>query len=127
MKNKLKRLLAAFAVVFVASAGVVAVTASPAAAAGTCNSGWVCFWEDAGYNGSGFSYTNYYHGYGCINLNQSSWHDRISSFANYSGYEVILYRDINCGGGNLWMYDGGYVSNMYYVGFNDSMDSFQIL
>jgi peptidase inhibitor family I36 len=126
VKDKLKKLLAAFAMLL-AVAGVLVVTEEPAAAAGTCNTGWVCFWPDAGYNGGGVSYTDYYHGYGCINLNQASWHDVISSFANYSGYEIIMYRDLNCGGGSLWWYNGGAVSNMYYVGFNDSMDSFKIL
>lgn len=120
LRKRLLAVLTAFAFLI----GVSAVTATPAQAAGVCPSGYACFYEHTGYNGSSALYSSAFYGQ-CVNLT-GFWHDRISSMKNNIGYGVTVYQHSGCGvngGWNIWMYNGLGIGDAGAWGANDSVDS----
>jgi hypothetical protein len=120
---RLKKLLATLVATLLVTAGASAVTATPAAAAGVCPSGYACFYEHVGYTGSE---TDYYWGFrgSCVTF-YGFWHDRISSFQNNIGASMTLYRNANCNAnqGSWGIPNGFNVGDMGAWGWNDTVDS----
>jgi hypothetical protein len=124
---KLKRLLAAAAATLLVTAGISAVTATPAAASvdnAACWSGYVCFYEHVGYNGSEYDIWAGGNRHTCVSFGFGFWWDRASAVQNNTGTDVTLYRDAYCGGsGSLWMYNGMNIGDLGAYGWNDTVDS----
>ena len=82
------------------------------------NGALVCFYEDINYQGASF----------CASQKSGwvggAWNDRISSFRLAGGYNILLYRDINYGGGALGVDSS--IINLVDLGFNDVGSSFRI-
>lgn len=121
--SRLKRTVAYAAITILASLGTVVVAQAPASANAPCPSGYACFYEHTGYTGSE---TDYYWGFrgSCVTF-YGFWHDRISSFQNNIGGDMVMYRNAYCdsSNGSWWFYNGGSVSNMGLWGWNDTIDS----
>lgn len=115
-------MLAAFIVTIVATVATVTVTEQPAAAAGVCPSGYACFYEHTGYNGSSTLYSTAFRGQ-CVTF-FGFWHDRISSLKSNLGSGMTLYSNGYCDGSGGYMYwGGGNIGDMWAYGMNDSIDS----
>lgn len=130
MSNRIKRALAAFAVVFVTAGLVVAGAGSPASASADnaqCPNGYVCFYEHDGYTGSEYDiWVGNSHGQ-CVSFGFGFWWDRASSVQNRSGGNVNLYSNAYCpGGGQLWMWNGMNIGSLWSYGLNDSIDAVYI-
>lgn len=121
--NKFKRRLAAGLVALLAFIGILAGTEAPAQAAGSCPSGYACFYEHVGYAGSSTWYSTGFRGQ-CVTL-YGFWHDRISSFQNNIGADIIMYRNAYCNPdqGSFWYWNGGSVGDLNAWGWNDTIDS----
>ena len=80
--------------------------------------GRVCFYENIKYGGASF----------CSDVDSSwvgaTWNDRVSSVKVQSGYQALLYRDVNYAGGVVAL--SGNVPDLGAQGFNDAMSSFKV-
>lgn len=125
--TKVKRLVAALATLVLVTIGVSAATAAPASAGvdnAQCYSGYVCFYEHAGYTGSEYDIWAGGNRHTCVSFGFGFWWDRASSVQNRTGTDVTLYRDAYCGGqGTLWMYNGMNIGDLGAWGWNDTVDS----
>ena len=123
---KLKRLLAMLVTVILVTVGASAITAAPAAATAdnaACPSGYACFYEHAGYNGSEVDYSSGFRGQ-CVTF-YGFWHDRASSFQNRIGGAMTMYRNAYCNPdqGSWWVPNGFNAGDMGAWGWNDTVDS----
>ena len=128
--SKFRRLLATLATVILVTAGLSAVTAAPASASvdnAQCYSGYICFYENAGYTGSEYDiWAGGSHGQ-CVSFGFGFWWDRASSVQNRAG-TVNLFRNAYCtdSGGALWMWNGMNIGDLWAYGLNDSIDAVYI-
>lgn len=80
--------------------------------------GKVCFYEHVNYAGASF----------CADADSSwvgsAWNDRASSVKVQGGQQVVLYQDINFGGGSVTLTADE--PNLGARGFNDAMSSFKV-
>jgi hypothetical protein len=128
--SRIKRLVAATLTMLLVTIGVAAATAAPAAAStdnAQCYSGYICFYEHAGYTGSEYDiYAGNSHGQ-CVSFGFGFWWDRASSVQNRSGGNVNLYSNAYCPGqGQLWMWNGMNIGDLWAYGLNDSIDAVYI-
>lgn len=115
---------------FLVMAGLLVVADSPAQAGrSACAAGYVCAWVNASWTGTMAMYDPSYiynatpsH---CLNINNSSMQDAISSVASYSSWDMKFYRDINCYElGGAWFVPGGaQVKDFKGTGYNDTFSS----
>jgi hypothetical protein len=99
MKRKLLTLLSSALLLI----GIMGISASPVAATGNCNTGYVQFWQDANFTGATVKMCwNIYDGNWLDSLGpdingvyKTGWHDKLSSFKVRApaGYGVCLYRN----------------------------------
>jgi hypothetical protein len=106
---------------------------APAARVGICGSGWVCSWQDAGYQGNriSFWYCGEYDLADYFLPDGSSWNDRISSvFNNQATHTAILYNWVDQ---QPWGVPGypdklygqrplSGTANLTSIGYNDMID-----
>jgi hypothetical protein len=104
--------------------------ASPAQAGrSACASGYVCGWADASWMGTMAMYDP---GYiqsqpgRCLNFNNSSLQDAISSVASYSSVDVVFWQNINCSGGSWYVGPLAQVKDFKGTGYNDSFSSISV-
>lgn len=110
-----------------------AVVATPAQAGrSTCPAAYVCAWADASWMGTWAAYDPGYiynatpsH---CLNINNTSLQDAISSMASYSSWDMKFYKDANCYElGGYWFLPGSaQVKDLKGTGYNDSFSSVSV-
>lgn len=123
--EKFQRRVAAAA----AATGLAAIAtiglASPAQAGGyaQCGSGYVCMWEDAGYQGD--EWVHWKPGSVGAKYNIDGWDgdNEISSLYNHSGYAIRVYANDDYTGESHCFPAGDDLGTLKDIGFNDDAES----
>lgn len=111
--------------------GGFAVATPAYAGRSACSAGYVCAWQNASWTGTMAMYDP---GYiqslpgNCLNIQNSSLQDAISSLASYSGTELRFFTNINCGpaGSFVDLFGNAQIKDLKGSGFNDSISSVQV-
>lgn len=128
MKRHVLRAALAFVSLFIVAGGLT--VAKPAyAGRSACASGYVCGWQNAGWTGAMAMFDP---GYiqslpnNCLNINNSSLQDAISSLASYSGAELRFFNNIGCSSSSfIDLFGYQQIKDLAGSGFNDAISSVQ--
>lgn len=127
MKRHIISAALAFVSLFIVAGGLT--VAKPAyAGRSACSAGYVCAWQNAGWTGTMAMYDP---GYiqslpgSCLNIQNSSLQDEISSLASYSSAELRFYSNINCAPSNSFidLFGMAQIKDLKGTGFNDGISS----
>lgn len=112
------------AVVLAAAALPLFGIAIPASAAGSCNAGSVCMWEDPGYNGE--KYVDQPGRSGSYEIDGWDGDNEISSVINKTGKCVRLYDNDGHTGTSYFIEKGGSRTNLEQNGYDNEAESYKI-